>query len=222
MGIAERKEREKEERKRLILEQAKYLILERGIPSLSMQDIADAAELSKATLYLYFQSKEAILAAILADSADAFITYVEQRFDPEDNGLQSIRKLWSSYLAFFGESPDLFVLNGIKRFIYPHIPDNADGESDTNLGKLRELIAKLLERGVRDGTLDPTLKSDRIARIVIMIAMAIVDDVASRPRHELNVRRIQEGMRETFELLLRGLAADGTDRALLKLTAEKE
>ena len=75
MGIAERKTREKEERRKLILDVAKELILARGIPAISMQDIADAAELSKATLYLYFQSKEAILTEILESSASAFIAF---------------------------------------------------------------------------------------------------------------------------------------------------
>ena len=54
MGIADRKQREKEERRTLILKKAKELILERGVDFLSMQEIADSAELSKAALYLYF------------------------------------------------------------------------------------------------------------------------------------------------------------------------
>jgi AcrR family transcriptional regulator len=222
MGILERKTREKEERKKLILERAKELILERGISALSMQDIADATELSKATLYLYFQNKEAILAEILSDSADAFVTYVEDRLDPEDNGIEALRKLWSAYLSFFGESPDIFVLNGIKRFIYPNIPDRAEDDSEGKLGRLRRLISKLLERGVQDGTLEPTLLPDRIARIVIMIAMAIIDNVASLPRHTLDMHRIQEDMKGTFELMLRGLAATGTDRSTLTLPIGKE
>ena len=220
MGIAERKEREKEARRKLILKRATELILERGILSISMQDIADAVELSKATLYLYFQSKEAILAEILADSAEAFVSYVEERLDPADSGIAALRKLWGGYLRFFGESPDIFVLNGIKRFIYPAMTYGDEDYPDGKLAKLRGLIAKLFERGINDGTLDPSLQPERIARIVIMIAMSIVDNVASLPRDAVDVRRIQEYMKDTFELLLRGVAAEGTDRNMLTLPIE--
>lgn len=222
MGILERKTREKEERKKLILERAKELILERGIPALSMQDIADAAELSKATLYLYFQSKEAILTEILTDSADAFVSYVEDRLNPHDSGLEAMRKLWGSYLRFFGESPDIFVLTGIRRFVEPGTDSGSIISEKPTGQKLVKLIAKVLERGVNDGTLDAALSPVKIARIAMMIAMAIIDDVARLPREKRDVHLIQEEMQGTFELLLRGVAATGTDRALLTLPIEKD
>lgn len=221
MGIAERKTREKEERRALILERAKELILERGIPALSMQDIADAAELSKATLYLYFQSKEAILAEILSDAADAFVSFVEERLSPADSGLQALRKLWGSYLAFFGESPDIFVLTGIKRFIEPYLLTDDESAQAPTERKLRGLIAKVFERGVKDGTMDKDIDPDRVARIAMTIALSIIDNVARLPREARDVRRIQEEMRNTFELLLRGVAATGTDRKSLTLPGKE-
>ena len=57
MGVKERKKREKEERRRVILEKTRQLIIENGLYGFSMQDIASAAELNKATLYLYFKNK---------------------------------------------------------------------------------------------------------------------------------------------------------------------
>ncbi|HSV56962.1 MAG TPA: helix-turn-helix domain-containing protein, partial [Magnetospirillaceae bacterium] len=117
MGIQERKCREKEERRSLILAKARDLILEHGIDSISMQNIANAAELSKATLYLYFQNKEAILEDILAESMDAFVVYVHSRIRPEDTGLGALRTLWASFLDLFGESQDIFVLTGIMNYI---------------------------------------------------------------------------------------------------------
>ncbi len=221
MGIAERKSREKEERRALILERAKELILERGIPALSMQDIADAAELSKATLYLYFQSKEAILAEILSDAADAFVSFVEERLSPSDSGFQALRKMWGSYLAFFGESPDIFVLTGIKRFVEPYLLTESESASAPTEKKLRGLIAKVFERGVKDGTMDGDIDPDRVARIAMTIALSIIDNVARLPREARDVRLIQEEMRSTFELLLRGVAAMGTDRKSLTLPGKE-
>jgi AcrR family transcriptional regulator len=221
MGITERKTREKEERRVLILEKAKDLILEKGIPALSMQDIADAAELSKATLYLYFHNKEAILTEILSDSADAFVSFVEEQIDPTDSGLDALKKLWSGYLQFFGESPDVFVLVGIKRFVEPYVP-GGKGESGPVEHKLRKLIAKVFARGARDGTMDSSQEPEKIARIAMTIAFSIIDNAARLPREARNVRCIQEEMQGTFELLLRGIAAAGIDRSTLTLPIEED
>jgi len=232
MGITERKTREKEERRELILEKSKTLILEHGVPSLSMQDIADAAELSKATLYLYFESKEALLAEILDESSDSFVAYVEERLQPDDSGLAALHKLWASYLGLFGESSDIFILTGIRNFINSSFYLDTDVDAGANEGKaetnaqrkplqnMLDLIARIIERGVRDGTLAPTLESGKIARTALLIATAIVDNVARLPHKARDTRLIREELRDTFELLLRGLAADGCDKTLLTLPPE--
>jgi len=220
MGIQERKNREKEERKTLILTKAKALILEHGIDALSMQDIANAAELSKATLYLYFQSKEAILGEILEESASAFMEYVQARIPPEASGIEALRTLWGSYLSLYGESRDVFVLTGISNFIDPGFLldlGRTGSDLETPPGRMLSLIASVLERGIKDGTLESKLKPEKLARTVIMIATAIIDTVARLPRPARDSHIILTEMRNTFELLLRGLAAEGTDRSLLVL-----
>ena len=223
MGIQERKNREKEERRALILENAKSLILEYGIDALSMQDIANAAELSKATLYLYFQSKEAILGELLDEAATAFTEYVQARISSDDSGIVALRTLWASYISLFGESEEVFILTGIRNYIYPgfllDLGPN-DAAKTTPAGKMFSLISSLLARGVRDGTLDPSVEPEKMTRTVIMIATAIIDTVARLPRPARNSRIIMTEMRNTFELLLRALAAKGTDKALLVLPGE--
>jgi len=221
MGIIERKKREREERRNQILEVAKELILDRGVPAISMQDIADEAELSKATIYLYFQSKEAILSEILGTSADAFIAYTEGRLESATDGLSAIRILWESYLGFFVESPDIFICTGIKNYIPPALPMASAGSEIDELHpewKIRRLVAKVLKRGCDDGTLDASIDPDRIARIVVMITTAIIDNIARLPRGERDAKLIREDMQDTFEILLRGLAASSAERSLLSLS----
>ena len=220
MGIRERKNRERKERRTLILAKAKGLILEHGIDALSMQEIADAAELSKATLYLYFQSKEAILQEILTESATAFVDYVEARISPESSGIEALRTLWASYLSLYGESHEVFVLTGINNFLDPGFLldlGRTGADLETPPGRMLAMIASVLERGIADGTLKTDLKPFKLARTVILIATAIIDTVARLPRPARDSRIIMTEMRNTFELLLRGLAADGTDRSLLVL-----
>jgi TetR/AcrR family transcriptional regulator len=60
MGINERKEREKQRRREDILDAAEKIFFTKGYEISTMDDVAEMAELSKGTLYLYFKSKEEI------------------------------------------------------------------------------------------------------------------------------------------------------------------
>lgn len=61
MGIAERKQRQKEEVRSSILRAAWQLVLEEGWQALSIRKIADAIEYSVPVIYNHFENKEAIL-----------------------------------------------------------------------------------------------------------------------------------------------------------------
>ncbi len=67
MGILERKEREKAERRRSILDTARELIGEKSYEEITMEEIARRLELSRATLYLYFRNKGEIFLTLLTE-----------------------------------------------------------------------------------------------------------------------------------------------------------
>lgn len=64
MGIQERKERERERRRQQIIVAAKKVFTEKGFNRATMDDIANEAELSPGTLYLYFKNKEELYASL--------------------------------------------------------------------------------------------------------------------------------------------------------------
>ena len=223
MGISERKEREKEKRRAFILDTARRLILERGIDSVSMQDIATACELSKGTLYLYFDNKQSLLEEFFHEAGSYFLDYVQQKIRPEDSGLQAIRTLWLSYLEIFGESSEIIVLFGVKNTLNPGFPYIVEENSGAGLQEpllLFRMIQDILSRGVADGSLDPSIDPVRVTRTIIMITGGIVENVARLPLAMRNNRIILEEMKETFEIVLRGLASPGCDRSLLVLPIE--
>lgn len=220
MSIEKRKIREKEERRSYIFEKAKKLILERGVDRLTMQNIAEACELSKATLYLYFSSKEAILMEIVEEAASAFVEYARSHILAEYSGLRALQALWASYLQMFGESQDIVVLTGIKNYMDPEFPanDNPTGDRfEKVMGAMTSLIIEVLNRGIADGSIENAPVPERLAHIMITIATSIIDAEARLPRSRRNPRRISADMQEAFELILRGLAAEGSDQSLLSL-----
>lgn len=220
MGIPERKQREKEERRQIILLKAKELVLEHGVEYLNMQEIADGVELSKATLYLYFENKEAILNAILDEASTAFAAYVRESARPGASGLEAIHSLWAAYLSFFGESEDLFILTGITRYVDPDFPMNVDLQDPDDkrpVALMTRLIAEVLKLGVEDGSFDPAVDPSRTALVMVAVVTSMVDQIARLPRRARDNRRNRDFLHDTFEIFLRGLAARNADRSLLAL-----
>src|ERR1043165_5647478 len=68
MGTTERKAREKEELKALILKAARKLFVEKGIGQTTIRNIADAIDYSVGTVYVYFRDKNEILHALHTQS----------------------------------------------------------------------------------------------------------------------------------------------------------
>ena len=64
MGVQERKEREKQARQDAILEAAREIFFAKGLDQATIDDIAEKAELSKGTIYLYFKSKEELYISV--------------------------------------------------------------------------------------------------------------------------------------------------------------
>lgn len=109
MTVANRKAREKEELRGLILQAAKKLFVEKGIEQTTIRSIADAIDYSVGTVYVYFQDKNAILHAL---HTQGFLE-LGGRFkvlhvirDP----LERLRAMGRIYIDFALENPDMYEL----------------------------------------------------------------------------------------------------------------
>jgi AcrR family transcriptional regulator len=115
MGVKERKERERRQRKSEILETAKSLFLKNGFLNVTMNEIAAATELSTGTIYLYFKNKEDIFAALAvigSEKLDEIVDKVLSKKNPLDK--KNITHFIHAYLAVYNDYGcyfDLLLLN---------------------------------------------------------------------------------------------------------------
>lgn len=109
MGIVERKEREREEMRELILEAARKLFLAQGFDKTSIRNIAEAIEYSPATIYLYYKDKNELLYSLheagFRKMMEEFsiVTTVQDPFE-------KLVAIGNQYLKFAIENPELYDL----------------------------------------------------------------------------------------------------------------
>lgn len=109
MGIAERKQRELKNMRRLILDTAMKLFLEEGFKKVTMRRIAEIIEYSPASIYSYFENKDDILYALYREGFEE-LHRRQQAILTVKEPAKRIRKHGEVYISFALENPELYEL----------------------------------------------------------------------------------------------------------------
>jgi AcrR family transcriptional regulator len=221
MGSIERKEREKAGRKEMIMRCAKELILERGADKVSMVDIAKKAELSKATLYLYFPSKDLLFREICDIAGIQFINYFRSRQGPDLSVIDTLKLIWDCYLDLFGESDDMLVIFGMKKYLapdFPFVPIEQDSPSPAGSNyAFYSLLVDVFTRGMAEGLFVKDINPGVISRTFITFFSYVIETAARLPKSGNDYQWAIEEMANLFQIFLRGIISEGADRSILKL-----
>jgi AcrR family transcriptional regulator len=147
MGIVERKEREREEMRKLILSAAQKLFLANGYEKVSVRNIADEIEYSPATIYLYFKDKNELLFAL---HQRGFVQMVEE-FRPIltiADPFEKLVEMGRSYIRFAVENPELFDLMFIMTAPIDTLDKKDWVEGDQAFGLLMQVVQECMDTGV--------------------------------------------------------------------------
>jgi AcrR family transcriptional regulator len=108
MGLEERRRREKEQRRSAILNAARKLFFEKGFKYVTVDNIAKKSELSKGSIYLYFNSKEEIYTHILFSDIEKFNKKSAHLFQDSKSATELILEFACIYFDFFLNDRELF------------------------------------------------------------------------------------------------------------------
>ncbi len=114
MSIAERKEREKNEMKQLILSAATKMFLEEGYAKTSIRNIADAIDYSPGTIYLYYKDKDELLYEVQQRAYGTLLVFFKEKANSTDP-LERLAQIAKSYIEFGLANPELYDLMFIIR-----------------------------------------------------------------------------------------------------------
>ncbi len=155
MAVAARRERERMARREAILDAAQELVAAEGYHGMRMDGVAEAAELSKGTLYLYFENKDALCAGVATRLLDTLLPVVEEALNDASTGLDAVQRLLQRYYDFTQEHPHHF------RFAIEWLSAGERMDDSTEdfqiyrgrVGQMLSLVVASLKRGQVDGSI---------------------------------------------------------------------
>ncbi|WP_343693634.1 TetR/AcrR family transcriptional regulator [Chitinophaga sp.] len=114
MGISDRKEREKQEMRKLIIGAAMDMFIKDGYEKTSIRNIAEKIEYSPATIYLYYKDKDELFYEIQGEAFDQIHAYFQAMVVSNDP-VERLRELLRAYIEYGIANPDLYDLMFILR-----------------------------------------------------------------------------------------------------------
>ncbi|MCG8633843.1 MAG: TetR/AcrR family transcriptional regulator [Desulfobacterales bacterium] len=96
-----RREREREHRCRTILDAAETLFADQGFLKTSVDQVADAAEVSVGTVYFYFKNKETLLAKLFDESLFLLRSILGQEFETARTPVQGMEMAGKAFFDKF-------------------------------------------------------------------------------------------------------------------------
>jgi len=109
MGVAERRKREKQQRKEQAIRAAMEIFDEDGYYAITMDKIAVRAELSRAALYVYFKNKDEIFLSAIKTYLEYFHSLLKDVYNRRESIVDTLlEELWGCFIKFYEKDPVAF------------------------------------------------------------------------------------------------------------------
>ena len=189
-------------KEKLIKKKAIELVVKEGLDGFSMQKLARAANVSPATLYIYYKDRDDLILSTSLDIANHLFEASLEGFDPAMNFAEGLKIQWQNRLAFFLKYPN-------EMEFFEHI------RYSIFYDKVRKMLGK------RFGEVMGTFMHNAIERKELMrLPFEVYWSVAFAPLYQLIKFHMQgksykndefqltdEMMMQTLELVLKALKA---------------
>ncbi|MHA2351179.1 MAG: TetR/AcrR family transcriptional regulator [Candidatus Thorarchaeota archaeon] len=199
--------RKKERTRKAILAAAEEFFSKKPMDEVNLEDIAEAAFVSRTTLYNYFKNKDAIFFEIGIQKLREMNRHAEENYPNDSPGIEQVLQLIEDA---FDNSQDSPLIYDIIREFYKRINDQniplkeLKAKITKSMGTSRfekiikgfeepylsefyvqllrntDLWSKVIRKGKLDGTITNNLKDEQIAQFVYMLTSGIEEQMKLR------------------------------------------
>lgn len=171
-----RREREKQQRRNAIIKAAENVFFARGYDNVTMDEIANEAEVNKALLYYYFKNKEALFSAVNLCGVQILHEIYIKCSNLDTDGYNKVKTMIQGLFDFSKEHPDYFRIYcyaGTERF---QMSDEEDAQEivDLRTGMWRLMVEAIME-GIEDGTIRNDLDPVEMSIYLNLLALSTLN-----------------------------------------------
>jgi TetR/AcrR family transcriptional regulator len=221
MGIHERKEREKEARREEIISAAQKIFFEKGLPASTMDEIAEAAELSKGTLYLYYKSKEDLYLAVSMRGGEILHQMFAEAIATGEPTIRLIMNLGETYYQYFLKHRNFFRMYYYfeNTQVHKQVSEEMLGQCMLSDQKIWSIVIGLIQQGIDEGVLRADLNPAQAAVILWANGNALMRQIDHHG--DDNYWKLQMGidleetMRKAYQFILESMMTpEGKEQVL--------
>ncbi|WP_394834453.1 TetR/AcrR family transcriptional regulator [Pendulispora rubella] len=200
-----RQDRRKARTRAQILDAAEERFAAVGAELATIEQIADAADVAVATVYLHFAKKEDLHLAVVERALEENERHMLAVYDSDAPPVDKLVDAVGAYLRFYLESPRLFQVVAMPPG--GTSTDTAALVLSERIDRMTRALAKVIKRGIDEGTLRGVAPLDT-ARF-LWGALNGVFALAQRPdRLRLSDRELRSALQQGAEILALGVVTD--------------
>ena len=190
------------ETKKKIFETAQHLVLEHGFENVSVDSIVKAADVSKGTFYVHFESKDALAAALVYE----YTNTTDKDYKSFLTSLPDQNSVFDTLLLLAEEITEFIATNiGLEnmRVLYKaHLTKTINTTPAMSYDRdLYKMFTEVLERGIRQSELREDIPVEFLSKHLIMAIRGITYEWCIRfPDFDL-----KKQVQDHFKILLYGL-----------------
>ncbi len=189
LGIDQRREKEKQIRRNDILEAAEHVFFAKGYNQATMDDVAKAAEFSKRTVYVYFNSKEQIYFEIMIRGYRLMIGLLKQKIQNAGavTAIESLRQMGDVFYSFSRQHPEYF--KAIIEYETAEIDfesgvtDEARDECYALGEEMTEYLVGLLRQGMDEGGIRKDLDVVKTALVLWSCVIGVLNTAHKKEKY---------------------------------------
>ncbi|MBN2027112.1 MAG: TetR/AcrR family transcriptional regulator [Actinobacteria bacterium] len=206
MGISARREREKQYRRDTILTAARDLFFAKGYRT-TMEEIAERSELSKGTLYLYFNSKDELYISVIMEGFRLLEERMNRALAGAKGTEERVKAIYFSFIDHCLENREYFRIT--QYFLTEDARENTSHDLVETIngytGELLEPGVRVIQEGIEGGEFREDTNASDIALITWRMATGILDLAVMEDEADGGAENYRELFETAIETLLRGV-----------------
>ena len=211
MTLEEKKKRKKgkENRKNAILKAARRLFFDRGFKTVTVDNIAAKAEVSKGSIYLCFESKEEIYAQILISDNIELYERTKNFSRTEASAAQLLLEFARIYVDYFLNNNELFriLMTFMMQTSQMNLVEKQKDELIRSTNQNIKIISEIIQKGIDAGEFSPIGDIRQTQNGIWGMLNGIISLYLFTGNPTKRTERIHSTVRDSLNVFIAGLKA---------------